>query len=438
MTERSREQIVADLERLGSRSKVAKEYGIAPSTLWSRMKAMGIESPHPRARPAGKSAGGGQPAPGGQATGEQRPGSTVRGDKAEIVLPKTSNPPIAHELRDDKQVLRDHRLDPDVWKVRSFTDNWWDGPSQDGQIRYYQSKVVAEKIQTLDDFNIGFEPSWLPPAPRPSRRKFTGPMMVPLFSDPHFPFHEPALYEASLAFLDQFQSQIKELLIPGDEGDWTPFGRHGKNRRPDLDISPNEAIMGVHEGLAGWRQALPNAPIKLLPGNHTHWLQLRLMERYPEAVGMVRPGEDFELLSLRSVVNLDSLHIEFLDTLGQYHDIQYEIAPGLIAMHGTKTGEHGGAVKEIKTWEQASVMQGHDHSGQLTVICKRLPNGYVQRYAVSVMAMCRKDLGYDPRHAVAQGFPVVTVWPDGAFHIDLAFFNPETQETTWRDFRYRP
>lgn len=436
MTEQSREQIVADLERLGSRSKVAKMYGIAPSTLWSRMRSFDppIESPHPRARTA--KAPPGQPLPGARDTGELKPGVTMRGDVAEIVLPKTTNPPAPTELRDDTQVLVDHRLDPERFRIKVYTDNWWDGPSQEGPVRYYQSKVVAELKPMASDFPITFEPTWLPPKPR-RLRKPVGPVLVPQFSDPHFPLHEPPLYEASLAWLDEHKDRVKELLIPGDEGDWTPFSRWGKNRR--INVSVNDAITGVYGGLAGWRGALPDSPIKMLPGNHTHWLIKRLAERYPDALDIVRPGEDYPLLSLRSVVNLDSLHIEMLDTEGEYHDVIYEIAPGLVAMHGVMTGEHGGAVKEIKVWEQASVMQGHDHSGQLTVICRRLPGGgYVQHYAVSMMAMCRKDLGYSHKHNVAQGFPVTAVWPDGRFHIDLAFYNPETRETTWRDWRYRP
>jgi hypothetical protein len=245
------------------------------------------------------------------------------------------------------------------------------------------------------------------------------------------------LYEASLAWADEFQDRIREILIPGDEGDWTPFSRWGKNRR--INVSVSDAQKGVYEGLSGYRAAAPDVEIKILPGNHTHWLVKRMSEVYPDALELQRPGEDFKLLSLRSIVNLDSLHIEMLDTDGEYHDVIYEIAPGLLSMHGVATGESGGATKEIKNWEGASVMQGHDHKGQLTVVNKRLPNGgYTQRYAVSMMAMCRKDLGYSHKHDIAQGFPVTTVWPDGTFHVDLAFFNPETRETTWRDWRYKP
>lgn len=384
-------------------------------------KRWGISAP-----PAGKF--GGSP--------EMKPGTTVKDGIATIVLPKTTTPPAPMGLRDDRQVLIDHNLDPERFRIKVYTDNHWDGPSQKGPITYYQSKCVAELRPMAQDFPVTFEPAWHPPKPR-RRRVSVGPLLVPQFSDPHFPLHEPDLYEASLAWTDEFQHRIREILIPGDEGDWTPFSRWGKNRR--INVSVSDAQKGVYEGLSGYRSAAPDTPIKILPGNHTHWLVKRMSEIYPDALELQRPGEDFKLLSLRSLVNLDSLHIEMIDTDGEYHDVLYEIAPGLLSMHGVATGENGGATKEIKNWEGTSVMQGHDHKGQLTVVNKRLPNGkYSQHYAVSMMAMCRKDLGYSHKHDVAQGFPVTAVWPDGTFHIDLAFFNPATRETTWRDWKYKP
>lgn len=379
------------------------------------------------------SEGKGNVTPGGAKA--EKPGSTVRGNEATIVLPVSTTAPDT-SLRDPDKVLRDHRLDPERWQVTVYTDNEWDGPSQEGPIRYYQSKVHAKPRPVASDFPVTFDPTWHPPRPR-IRPISPGPLLVPQFFDPHFPLHEPDLYEASLAWTDEHRDRLREILIPGDEGDWTPFSRWGKNRRINVGVA--EAQRGVYEGLSGWRGAAPDTEIKILPGNHTHWLVKRMGEVYPDALELQRPGEDFKLLSLRSLVNLDSLHIEYIDTDGEYHDVVYEIAPGLISMHGTFTGEHGGATKEIKVWEGASVFQGHDHSGQLTVINKRLPNGgYTQHYACSGMAMCRKDLGYSHKHNVAQGFPVTAVWPDGTFHIDLAFFNPQTRTTTWRDWSYRP
>lgn len=48
VVELSREVIEAELARLGSRNAVAREYGIPPTTLARRMRALGIISPHSR------------------------------------------------------------------------------------------------------------------------------------------------------------------------------------------------------------------------------------------------------------------------------------------------------------------------------------------------------------------------------------------------------
>lgn len=425
------EQFRADLERLGTIAAVARSYGMPRKTLDNRASKWGLKSQRAISREEQPER---EAAARTSAVGVDQPGAAITDTTATVTLPIH---PKREGLRTKQQVLEDHGLNPEEWEVASYADNYWAGNSGDGPSNLTQSKVIARAKVDLSTINLRIETTWRPPTPKIRRPNKITPMMVPLFSDPHFPLHEEDLYEASLVFCDTHEEKIKEIIIPGDEGDWTPFGRHGTNRR--INVSVSDAILGVYTGLSGWRKAAPNAPIKLIPGNHTHWLQKRLMELFPNAADIVAPGDDYDYLSLRGVCKLDELHIDYLDTKGEYHDIHYEVANGLIVMHGTRTGKHGGATKEIEVWEGTSVMQGHDHSGALTVINYRLPNGgYVQRYAVSMMAMARRDMGYSPKRDVAQGFPVVSIWPDGQWHIDLAFFNPQTRTTTWRDWRYKP
>jgi hypothetical protein len=108
-------------------------------------------------------------------------------------------------------------------------------------------------------------------------------------------------------------------------------------------------------------------------------------------------------------------------------------------MHGRRTGKHGGAALEIEGWEGTSIGQGHDHKLAVTAITRRLPdNTEVQRWAISAGTMARRNLGYDPRRNVNQGFIVIVVWPDGHWHPEVAAYDPQTMTTTWRDWRYNP
>lgn len=408
------EGLQREVDRLGSFAAVARAHGVPVTTIKSRAARLGVASGHARA--------------------ESTPAGVVAGD-GDTITSTLPEHPKRESARTERDVLADHGYDVEAFELVTVTDNYWQGNDGDGPATLTQSKATIRPRQLPADHVVRIDNDWTPDPPR--RRKPTAlPVIVPIFSDPHFPLHEPALYEASLAFLDEHAASVREVIVNGDEGDWTPFGRHRTNRRVNITVA--EAIGGVYKGLAGWRAAAPDAPIKLLPGNHSHWLQARLLEMFPAAVGIRRPGDDHDLLSLRSVCRLDELHIDYLDTPGEYHDVHYQIADGLIVMHGTRTGKHGGATKEIEVWEGASVMQGHDHSGALTVVNYRLADGgYAQRYAVSCLAMARRDLGYSPKRDVAQGFPVVTIHPSGQWHIDLALYDPQTRATTWRDWIYR-
>jgi hypothetical protein len=202
------------------------------------------------------------------------------------------------------------------------------------------------------------------------------------------------------------------VVCLGDEGDWSPFKRHRPNLRTDTTVS--EAVLGTYQGLARWRAAAPDADFDLIPGNHTTWLEQRILEMFPRLAELTLPDSDEPFISVKQILRLDRLRINYHGTRGEYHDSMIELAPGLILMHGTKTGKHGGSTKEQEGWEGASIIQGHDHHLSLSAINKRTPGGgHTQRYAISAGAMARRDMGYSPKQDVGQGWPVVTIWSDG-------------------------
>lgn len=358
----------------------------------------------------------------------EAPGAEVRKDTATIVGSTT-------EFLTPEELMLKAMMIPSEWDYEPIL-NQWDGPGQDGSVRTFsQLKLVCKRKVDLSLLNIGIKPSWVPPKPR-KRKKTAGPQYTVVLPDPHAPLHEERLIEASVSLIDELKPS--RVICLGDAGDNSPFGRHRPNLRPDLDISVDEAILGSYELLARWRNAAPDADMELCPGNHDHWLQCRVLELLPNAMKVKRPGETFPLLSLRSILALDSLNITINESGGEYHDSVLNIAEDLIGLHGTLCGKTGGAVKEQTRWEGSSIVQGHDHKTSFTAITKRLPGGgESQRYAMSAGTMARRDLGYNPAHDCNQSFMVFTVWPDGRWHPDFALYDPITGETTWRDWRYK-
>jgi hypothetical protein len=183
--------------------------------------------------------------------------------------------------------------------------------------------------------------------------------------------------------------------------------------------------------------ATPGAIRKLLFGNHDYWLEKRVLELFPNLAKLRRKDEELPHLAISTILRLDDIGWDYFYTEGEYHDVTVEIVPGLVGMHGTRTGKHGGALKEIEKWEGVSVVQGHDHTLGMTAVRYRLPGGrHVQRYGISAGSAAQADLGYDPAHNVGQGFPVLVLWPDGTWGVDFALYDPLTKTTTFRSWRY--
>jgi len=143
----------------------------------------------------------------------------------------------------------------------------------------------------------------------------------------------------------------------------------------------------------------------------------------------------------RRALGLDQLNIHYHDPAGgEYHDSLVFLLDGLVAVHGTQTsrGAVGGAIKEIAGWEGVGVLQGHDHKLGMWTVTRRTPHGEVSYPAISGGTLAGRDLGYNPKHDVAQGWVVFVVWPDGSWTPTFARHDPQTKITTWNEWRWVP
>lgn len=321
------------------------------------------------------------------------------------------------------------------WEIRR---NQWDvntGRNAEGIVELATMHQLTVRAWRKPEFliPITMPVGWTPPVAEPPARNYGEPWLIPLFSDPHAPNFQKELVEASVRWLEDFQPE--RIWCLGDAANNSPFGRHGINLR--LDCSPEDAIRSTTELLMRWTNAAPGAARTLIFGNHDYWLQKRVLELYPNLMKLKRWGEDKPHLSMSTVLRLDDIGWGYHETDGEYHDVNIELVPDLVGMHGTRTGKHGGALKEIEQWEGVSIVQGHDHKLGMTAVRYRQPRGEsVQRYGISAGTMANCDLGYDSAQNVGQGWPVISLYPDGRWHVDFALYDPQTKSTTWREWRY--
>lgn len=323
-------------------------------------------------------------------------------------------------------------LSPAEWSY-SASMSAWEAQVGDGRIETLHRLTInaTKRPETLlwPESSNG----WTPPPAKRRKKSKSRPRTIALFSDPHFPKHEPALIEASIAWLED--TQPDEIVILGDISDGSPFARHRKNPRTHVTVAEHQR--GTYQGLARWRNAVPDARIRLITGNHDAWWLQRLRELMPDFEQLrEHPESDKPMLTMRQVFALDELRIDHVEPAGEYHDDTILIAPDLVALHGVKGGRDA-AVKEQAIWEGASVCQGHAHKWQITGITKRLPGGgETQRFALNVPSMSLRDLGYSHAHDVAQGWMTLSLWPDGLWVPEMATFNPQSEAVLWRDGRW--
>lgn len=363
--------------------------------------------------------------------------ATTQGDgESELVVTLPNH--LGTDTRRPEDVVRDTTgTNPDEWLI-DWRKNQWDvntGRNKAGVVELATMHQLTVRAQRRPEYLAPNQApfGWTPPIAAAPARDHGQPWLIPIFSDPHAPNFQPELVEASVRWLEDFQPERVWCL--GDAANNSPFGRHGLNPRVDCD--PKTALWATTELLARWTNAAPAAVRTVLFGNHDHWLAKRLLEMYPNAMKLVRWNEEKPHLSFSTLLRLDDIGWGYHETDGEYHDVNIELVPDLVGMHGTRTGKQGGAIKEIERWEGVSIVQGHDHKlGFDAVRYRSARDGNVQRYAICAGSLANADLGYDPAQNVGQGWPVLTLWPDGRWGVDFALYDPVTKSTTWRDWRY--
>ncbi len=283
---------------------------------------------------------------------------------------------------------------------------------------------------------------------RIGERRETMNELVVAAGDFQFPFEDPEVYASFLTFLAA--ERPDRIVLTGDILDLTAVSAYDKD--PRLGMPVQEELAHTHRRLAEIRaSAGPEAQIFFLYGNHEARFSKWLAKKTPELVGMT-DADGREILSLANLLRLDALGItpcisEGVAFAGPEHlRSYYQIAPDLIATHGTYSRATGGGASIIPIVEAAgvSVVGGHDHSQGVAF---KTIGGFAgidekRTAAISTGMMCRRtELGYLAQHQVsrwAAGFAVIELWGEGAGEWQPDFASWTGSELAWRGKRYAP
>ena len=279
------------------------------------------------------------------------------------------------------------------------------------------------------------------------RRESTNELVVAA-GDFQFPFEDPEVYSSFLTFLAA--ERPDRIVLTGDILDLTAVSSYDKD--PRLGMPVQEELAHTHRRLAEIRaSAGPEAQILFLYGNHEARLSKWLAKKAPDLVGLT-DADGREILSLANLLRLEALEIQpCLDEGVSYGGPEhlrsyYQIAPDLIATHGTYSRSTGGGASIMPIVKAAgvSVVGGHDHSQGVAF---ETIGGFAgldakRTAAISTGMMCRRtELGYLAQHQVSRwsaGFAVIELWGEEAGQWQPDFASWTGTELVWRGKRYAP
>jgi hypothetical protein len=340
------------------------------------------------------------------------------------------------EWGDIAKLLTKRGLKPADWQIIKARVNEWGGPSGTDNA---QLRVELEPARNL--LAPARSDGWrAPKAPKVDKSK---PFMVMASGDRHCPLHDEGLHAASLAWLREFQPEVH--VDVGDILDFAELSRHRKN--PARPQSAGDCIQAAYNVKRAEVQASPNTQHVLIPGNHDYRLRNSAIDQRPGAYGLKRADnpdlepEAWPVESLPHLLRLDELGVEFIGGHDEYDQYEYEVAPGLYALHGYKARPRAGATAAsmIDSYA-ASVIVGHVHRQGITTLTKRdgirgEPREYLGM-EVGTMARRNDTLGYDHHGDHQHGFGTAIVWPDGRHLFELARW--DGRSLVWRNWRCTP
>lgn len=375
----------------------------------------------------------------------ERSGTQLKDDTLRVIVAPAR---VDEQSSEDRvwEMLVERGFSPDDWEIVSLTINEWDSPRGHmtmDVLRIQQTKATLKRkipedqqpwyrfVQAMAAVGNGPKRT-----PRPRLVSGKGPITTVLMGDDQAPFVNWSLHEATCEALADIKPN--RFIYMGDGCDFDSVSKYPV-KHPEWTSTLQEGLDTTHRVLAERMEAAGWPAGDYIPGNHDHRLQEHLLSRSQEVFGLRRANTDEErVLSLSSLLRLSDLGIEYATSeLGDYPYPNVEIAPGFIASHGwvVRKGAGASAVASVDRLN-ASLAIGHTH---------RLAVGHVTRWngddtptvytVVETGTMADpRGLGYSKFPDWQSGWATVTVWPDGAYNVDLAHWRNGV--LTWRDKKW--
>ena len=194
------------------------------------------------------------------------------------------------------------------------------------------------------------------------------------------PFHDRKALDLFLNLCDYIQPD--ELILAGDMLDISE-GSEKFVKEPEFYYTTQSALLEFAYILEKIVSVLPNTKIIYMLGNHEERVKRFALNNMSFAYTLKQPGTDLSILSLRNLLDLDKLGIDFIE---DYPGGQYWINDNLRVIHGeyTKIGS------ELANSKISTIM-GHTHSIDKKFKTSHGRDGIEKMFVQSVGCLCRID-----------------------------------------------
>lgn len=439
----SDDELTTLISEAGGVEPFASSVGVAGSTMRRRLRKRGFVYQAPggpsleEIQAAVRDARGAAESVSRAKTGEKKASTSVKGNEATIVTRPAPN------IGDPAEWVRDAGLDSEEWEAYNIKLNTWDAMTSD---KATGDNRVVPMFQVTASCRRKVKLDWLFPAgdvaQRPAPRLVEDPerpKLVVFLPDPHCPYHDPELEKRVNEMLHVLQPD--RVVSPGDVVDFASISRHRDNAAWGATVQEN--IQSGFEWWAAKRDAAPDAEMDWIEGNHDFRIRGELLTRAERMYGIKPaqiPGdpEEDDALSLRRLLHLDRLHVNFVGPPKAGDNYQHghlNLAPDLCSRHGWLTGSNSAKA----TMERLGMSGFFGHTHKRRVHYKTLYHGdQPVRELVGVecgtLAQVRGGLGYGTNLDWQQGGATATVWADGSFMPEHFIY--DGKKITWRDRRF--
>lgn len=364
----------------------------------------------------------------------------------DLVVESTENG-LSEKLLDPDEVLRLLGLDPRTWSLVSLNtsvgERWVrDHPDEAAvtrRLRSYAGKAIKKELipdsitppVSAEISILSRKPQWnILPGSWKTAFVFPDQQIGMRWNDYSGEDNEPSYQEihdtrAMTIAHEIFESVNPDIVVNlGDFLDLAPLSKYATE--PQLLRTTQLAINAGFEELQYQRHVMGNKPIVLLKGNHDKRFEDSIKNGLPEIYGLQLPGSDSTMFSIRYLLRMEELKIQYIDAYpGEHGDGAFWLETETLKFqHAPNKLNSSGSSAPLQAAEGPySTVYGHCHRMELAFNHAKTagPGGLQQVFAASPGTLAKID-GSCPGYSTslkASGSPATSYnnWQQGVMLI---------------------